>query len=151
MNRRDWHDHLFESLWAYRVTVRTPTQATPFSLVYWSEAVLPLEVQLPSLTVTIQDEFTHDEEVQLRFQELDTLEEGRPHAQQNLELYRQNMVRAYDKLVKQRILRKGELVLVLRRPIVVTHRTKGKFEKKWEGPYVIEKVYDGGAYQLVDS
>ena len=72
------------------------------------------------------------------------------HALQNLELYRQNMVRAYDKLVKPRVFRKGELVLVLRRPIVVTHKTKGKFEPKWEGPYVIEQVYDGGAYQLVD-
>jgi hypothetical protein len=30
-NRRDWHDHLFEALWAYRVTVRTPMQATPYS------------------------------------------------------------------------------------------------------------------------
>jgi hypothetical protein len=60
------------------------------------------------------------------------------------------MVRAYDKLVKQRVFRKGELVLVLRRPIVVTHKTKGKFEPKWEGPYAIEQVYDGGAYQLVD-
>ena len=87
----------------YRVTVRTPTQATPFSLVYGSEAVLPLEVQLPSLRVAIQDEFTHDEQVQLRFQELDALEEGRLNVLQNLELYRQNMARAYDKLVKQRV------------------------------------------------
>ena len=89
--------------------------------------------------------------MRLRFQELDPLEEGRLHALQNLELYRQNMVRAYDKLVKQRVFRKGELVLMLRRPIVVTHRTRGKFEQKWEGPYVIEQVYDGGAYQLVNS
>jgi len=61
------------------------------------------------------------------------------------------MVRAYDKLVKQRVFRKGELVLVLRRPIVVTHRTKEKFEPKWEGSFVIEQVYDGGAYQLIDD
>ncbi|KAG2546243.1 hypothetical protein PVAP13_9KG043229 [Panicum virgatum] len=60
------------------------------------------------------------------------------------------MARAYDKLVKQRAFRRGELVLVLRRPIVVTHKTKGKFEPKWEGPYIIEQAYDGGAYQLVD-
>ncbi|KAM0891957.1 hypothetical protein ACQ4PT_026069 [Festuca glaucescens] len=150
-NRRDWHDRLFESLWAYRVTVRTPTQSTPYSLVYGSEAVLPLEVQLPSLRVAIQDELTKDEQIHLRFQELDALEEERLYALQNLELYRQNMVRAYDKLVKHRVFRKGELVLVLRRPIVVTHKTKGKFEPKWEGPYAIEQVYDGGAYQLVDS
>jgi len=29
-------------------------------------------------------------------------------------------------------------------------RLKGKFEPKWEGPYVVERVYDGGAYQLID-
>ncbi|XP_073367707.1 uncharacterized protein [Aegilops tauschii subsp. strangulata] len=75
---------------------------------------------------------TQDEQVQLCFQELNALEEERLHALQNLELYGQNMVRAYDKLVKQRVFRKGELVLVLRRPIVITHKTKGKFEPKWE-------------------
>jgi hypothetical protein len=99
-HRRDWHDHLFEALWAYRVTVRTPTQCTPYSLVYGSEAVLPLEVEVPSLRVAIHEEITQDEQVRLRFQELDTLEEGRLQAVQNLELYRQNMVRAYNKLVK---------------------------------------------------
>nr|XP_051211944.1 uncharacterized protein LOC127329471 [Lolium perenne] len=87
-HRRDWHDRLFESLWAYRITVRTPTQSTPYSLVYGSEAVLPLEVQLPSLRVAIQDELTKDEQVHLRFQELDALEEERLYALQNLELYR---------------------------------------------------------------
>jgi hypothetical protein len=60
------------------------------------------------------------------------------------------MVRVYEKLVKQRVFQKGELVLVLRRPIIVTHRTKGKFKPKWEGPFIVEQVYDGGAYQLMD-
>jgi hypothetical protein len=99
---------------------------------------LPLEVQLPSLRVAVHEEITNNEQIQLRFQELDALEEGRLQAVQNLELYRQNMVRAYDKLVKQRVFWKGELVLVLWRPIIVTHKTKGKFEPKWEGPFIIE-------------
>jgi hypothetical protein len=100
--------------------------------------------------VAAQDEHTKDEQVQLRFQELDALEEECLHALQNMELYHGNMVRAYDKLVKQHAFWKGELVLILRRPIVVTHKTKGKFEPKWGGPYAIEQVYDGGAYRLVD-
>lgn len=69
-------------------------------LVFGSEAVLPLEVELPSLWVAIQDEITRVEQIRLRFQELDTLEEGRLNALQDLELYRKNMVRAYDKLFK---------------------------------------------------
>ena len=68
-HRRDWHDRLYEALWAYRVTVRTPTQATPYSLVFGTEAVLPLEVELPSLRVAIHDEITQDEQIRLRYQE----------------------------------------------------------------------------------
>jgi transposase InsO family protein len=60
-NRRDWHDRLFEALWAYRVTVRTSMQATPYSLVYGSEVVLPLEVQLPSLRVVVHEKIANDE------------------------------------------------------------------------------------------
>ncbi|KAG2577294.1 hypothetical protein PVAP13_6NG090015 [Panicum virgatum] len=63
---------------------------------------------------------------------------------------RRGALRAYNKLVKRRVLKNGELVLVLRRPIIVTHKTKGKFESKWDGPYIIEKAYDGGAYQFID-
>jgi hypothetical protein len=149
-HHRDWHDRLYEALWAYRVTVRTPTQATPYSLVYGSEAVLPLEVELPSLRVAIHDEITQDEQIRLRFQQLDSLEEDRLNALQDLELYHRNMVRAYDKLVKPRVFHKGELVLVLRLPIIVKGKSKGKLEPKWEGPFVIEQVYDGGAYQLIN-
>jgi hypothetical protein len=60
------------------------------------------------------------------------------------------MVRAYDKIIKQRVFQKGELVLVLRYPIIITHKMKGKFEPKWEESFIIEQVYDGGAYQLMD-
>ncbi|KAL0337629.1 UNVERIFIED_CONTAM: hypothetical protein Scaly_2038000 [Sesamum calycinum] len=41
--KRDWHERIEEALWAYRTTVRTPTQATHSALVYGVEAVLPLE------------------------------------------------------------------------------------------------------------
>jgi hypothetical protein len=64
-NRRDWHDRLFEALWAYCVTVHTPTQATPYSLVYGSEVILPLEVQLPSLWVAVHEEILNDEQIRL--------------------------------------------------------------------------------------
>ena len=46
-------------------------------------------------------EIIKDEQIRLRFQELDVLEESHLQAVQNLELYRQNMVRVYDKLIKQ--------------------------------------------------
>ncbi|KAH9311264.1 hypothetical protein KI387_026299, partial [Taxus chinensis] len=72
---RDWHLHIPFALWAYRTSIRTPTGATPFSLVYGSEAVLPLEVQIPSLRVSLR-EFVSDEDYrQNRLAQLELLDE----------------------------------------------------------------------------
>ncbi|KAI5349399.1 hypothetical protein L3X38_002286 [Prunus dulcis] len=67
--KKDWHERINEALWAYRTTYRTPTQATPYSLVYGVEAVLPLESQLPSLRMAIQEGLTDEENAKLRLQE----------------------------------------------------------------------------------
>ena len=48
-HKGDCHDRLFEALWAYHLTVRSSTQSTPYSLVYGTEVVLPLEVELSVL------------------------------------------------------------------------------------------------------
>ena len=48
---KDWHEILPFSLHGYRTTARTSTGATPYSLVYGMEVVLPIEVQIPSLRI----------------------------------------------------------------------------------------------------
>ncbi|PKI58586.1 hypothetical protein CRG98_021049 [Punica granatum] len=48
---RDWHEMLPFALLAYRTSIRTSTGATPYSLVYGMEAVLPIEVEIPSMRV----------------------------------------------------------------------------------------------------
>ncbi|XP_062114336.1 uncharacterized protein LOC133825400 [Humulus lupulus] len=73
-NKRDWHKRLPEALWAYRTTIRTGTGCTPYNLVFGSEAVLPLEVQIPSLRISTQLT-TPDENVQVRLAELEALDE----------------------------------------------------------------------------
>ena len=35
--------------------------------------------------------------------------------------------------------------------MIMTHKTKGKFQPKWEGPFVIETVYSNRAYRLMIS
>ena len=66
-------------------------------------------------------------------------------------MYQAQISKAFNKKVKQRIFQKGDLVLVVRRPMIMTHKTKGKFQPKWEGPFVIETVYSNGAYRLMTS
>ena len=53
-NGRDWHLQINPALWAYRMSIFTPTGATPFALTYGVEAVLPLEVEIPSLKVSLK-------------------------------------------------------------------------------------------------
>ena len=48
---RDWPDKLSFALWGYRTSIRTSTGATPYSLVYGMEVVLPIEIEVPSLRV----------------------------------------------------------------------------------------------------
>ena len=33
--------------------------------------------------------------------------------------------------------------------MVMTHKTKGKFQSKWEEPFIVESVYSNGAYCLI--
>ena len=147
-NKRHWHMKLLESLWAYRTTTRTATRMTPYSLVYGGEAVLPLEVQIASLRVAIHEKLTEDQTAKLRLRELDRLEEKRLQALQKLEAYQARMSRAFDKRVKRRSF-KGDLVLAVIRPMNITHQMTGKFEPKWEGPYIVKDVYSSGAYRII--
>ncbi|XP_019240297.1 PREDICTED: uncharacterized protein LOC109220284 [Nicotiana attenuata] len=98
-NKRDWHERIGEALWAYRTTFRTATQATPYSLVYGVEAVLPLEQQIPSLRIAIQEGLTSEENAQLRLAELEEMDEKRLEAQQKLECYQARLARAFNKKI----------------------------------------------------
>ncbi|KAM2779130.1 hypothetical protein COP1_014437 [Malus domestica] len=113
------------------------------------EVVLPLESQIPSLRMDVQEGLIEEENAKLRFQELEALDERRLEAQQNLEYYQARLSRAFNKKVCPRSFQTGDLVLALRRPIIITHKTKSKFTSKWDGPYIIQKVYTNGAYLIM--
>jgi hypothetical protein len=55
---KDWHEMLSFVLHGYRTSLRTSTGATPFSLVYGMEVVLPVEVEIPSLRVLMEAKLT---------------------------------------------------------------------------------------------
>ncbi|KAK5832625.1 hypothetical protein PVK06_016427 [Gossypium arboreum] len=62
---KDWHEKLPFALYAYHTSVRTSTGVTPFSLVYGIEAVLPIEVEIPSLRVLMESKLEEAEWVEL--------------------------------------------------------------------------------------
>ena len=77
---KDWHEKLPFALHTYRTGVQTSTEATPYSLVYGMEAVLPIEVEIPFLRVLREVELEEAEWVQARYEQLNLIEEKRMKA-----------------------------------------------------------------------
>ena len=67
-SHRDWHEKLPFALHAYWTGVRTSIGATPYSLVYGMEVVLPIEVEIPSLRVLREVELEEAEWVRARYE-----------------------------------------------------------------------------------
>jgi len=119
--------------------------------VYGVEAVLHLEIQIPSLRIATLEGVSVDENHKLCLVELESLDEKRLHAQQKLECYQARLSRVLNKNVQPRSFQVGDQVLAIRRMIIITHRIRSKFTPKWDGPYVVRGVYSNGAYKIVDA
>jgi hypothetical protein len=103
-----WADDLLEVLWAYRTTKRTPTEETPYALAFGTEAVIPTELGSGSLRVESYKAEANAEGLKLH---LDLLQEKRDHAQITLSAYQERMAKYFNRKVKPRNFKVGDLVL----------------------------------------
>ncbi|KAK8669932.1 hypothetical protein V6N13_104699 [Hibiscus sabdariffa] len=143
---RDWHEKLPFALFAYRTSIRTPTGATPYSLVYGMEAVLPIEIEIPSLRILKEAELDNVEWMQVRMDQLNLIEERRMKAICHGQMYQKRMMWAYNKKVRHREFREGDLVLKRISSAQRDHR--GKWMPNWEGPYVVKRAFSGGSANI---
>ena len=145
---RDWSEKLLFALWAYRTSFHTSTGATTYSLVYGMEAVLPVEIEMRSLIVALEQQISEAEWVQSRLDQLSLLDERRLRAADHIQAYQRKMARVFKKRVKPRPLQRGDLVLRVLRGLVTDPR--GKFRPNWSRPYIIRELTSGGAAWLMD-
>uniref|UniRef100_A0A2N9I3X1 Uncharacterized protein n=1 Tax=Fagus sylvatica TaxID=28930 RepID=A0A2N9I3X1_FAGSY len=126
-----WVEELPSVMWTHRTTKRRSTGETPFALAYGVEAVIPLEVGLPTTRTTEFD--VEENESSLRM-DLNLVEERRDMATIKLASYQHQMKRGYDKNIRPRSFQVGDLVL---RKVVANTRNPndGKLGPNWEGPY----------------
>ena len=129
---KDWHEMFPFALHGYRTSVRISTGATPFSLVYGMEAVLPVEVQIPSLRVLMDVKLQEAEWVRTRYEELSLIEEKRLAAICHGQLYQQRMERAFDRKVRPRVYHVGDMVL--KRILPPQNDRRGKRTLSYESP-----------------
>ena len=141
--KSSWAKDLYNILWAYRTTSKTPTGETPFRLAFGTEAVIPLDIGLPALRT--QHFELENNQAQLRAN-LDFLDSLREQALIRTVSYQQKVVKYYNSRVKTKAFQMGDLVL--RESKVFQPTEIHKLSPKWEGLYVITRVIRLGAYQL---
>ncbi|GMP93460.1 hypothetical protein CsSME_00043281 [Camellia sinensis var. sinensis] len=139
-----WSEQLIVALWAYRTSKRKPTQATPYSLVYGSEAVLPIELETPSARMALASGMV----LEPRTTRLEALEEKHDRAAKVKERYHESIARAYNQTVVPRKFEEGDLVWKIVDPIM-RGQPLPKFSPKWEGPYKVAQASSSGYYKLV--
>ena len=138
-----WVDELLRVLWAYRTTSRRPTGISPFSLTYVMEAIIPIEIGMP----TLRTEVPGTANTEAISKDLDMADELLEAAAIHITSYQQRMANLYNKHIKPHAFRARDLVL--RRVFEnTTGPTISKFQSNWEGPYVIVRVGPVGSYAL---
>ncbi|XP_071708082.1 uncharacterized protein [Rutidosis leptorrhynchoides] len=102
-----WVDELPKVLWAHRTMHKNSTGETPFSLVYGSEAVIPAEITVPTERILSYSEGENGERLRTN---LNYVEERREMAAIREAANKQQIAKYYDKHVRARTYKVGDLV-----------------------------------------
>ncbi|XP_072080871.1 uncharacterized protein [Arachis hypogaea] len=127
----EWADLIPEILWSYNTSIQSATGETPFKLVYGAEALIPVEVSVPTLRADLYDQSNN---LQARIAELDLVEEERDISAIKQRARKQFIERRHNKRVVHRSFTKGDLVL-RRAEEAQKPPAHDKLAPNWEGPF----------------
>lgn len=74
---------VFDALWAYRTTFKVTTKHTPFQLLFGQDAILPIELKIPSLRIAVDNRLGDLESLEHRYDLFEKLDEVRGQAYLN--------------------------------------------------------------------
>ena len=109
-NPRDWHIILSETLLDYRTSKRGSIGVSPYSLTYGQDAVLLMEVVVPSLRVSMQNDLNPQEYNKTMMIELEALDEKRLQALDHIMIQKKKVARAYNKRARRKSFEEEVLV-----------------------------------------
>ena len=100
------------------------------------EVGLPIEMGVHSLRTVLESEIPETDWLQSRYDQLCMLDEKRLNAFYYIQGYQRRLRKAFDKKVRTRDLKFGDLVLKeIRAPVQDANR---KFKQNWAGLYIIK-------------
>ena len=112
------------------------------------EAVLPIEMGVHSLRTTLESEIPKADWLQGRYDQLCMLDEKRLKALYHIQGYQRRLRKTFDKKVRSRDLKLGDLVL--KEIWAPVQDANGKCKQNWAGPYIIKQIYSREAVRLID-
>ncbi|XP_070029568.1 uncharacterized protein [Nicotiana sylvestris] len=131
-NHKQWHEKLPFALLGYRTIVRTSTRKTPYMLVYGTEAIIPAEVEIPSLRIIQETELGDAEWIRSHYEQLSLIDRKKMNAVCHGQHCQNRMSKAFNKRVKPRYFAPGQLVLKK----IFSHQdeAKGMDREVWPKP-----------------
>ncbi|XP_068475044.1 uncharacterized protein [Phaseolus vulgaris] len=136
-----WAEEVPRIVWAYHTTPQSSTMETPFSLVYGSDAMIPVEIHESSPRFL---GFVAEESNEERRVNLDLIDEAREEAKIKAEVVKRRVERQYSSKVKLRQFQIGDLVMRKAHP----YELENKLSPKWTGPFRVTKAKGNGLYML---
>ena len=105
---------------------------------------------MKSLRVAKQNDLEPGDYCQSMLMELDSADEDRLMALENIRLNKSKVAKAYNKRVSKKEFAEGDLVWKTILPIGNKDPILGKWSPNWEGPLIVSQVIPGRAYRLVN-
>ena len=130
-------------LWSYITTPHNTTGETPFRMVYWTDAIIPVEIGQPSWRVM----YPAEDNEQLLREDCNLIDKVREIARIKVLSRKQQIAQRYNLKVVKRNFQRGDLIM--RKACIGNRNAKdGKLKANWEGPYRVKSSTTKGAYHL---
>ena len=128
-------------MWAYHTTPQSTTKEKPFSLVYGSDAMIPVEIQESSPHF---QNFVAEESNEERKVKLDLMDEVREEARIKAEALKRKLEYRYNSKLRPQQSQVADLVMRKVHP----YQLENKLSPKWTGPFRVTEALGNGAYRL---